>query len=625
MQARPAGRADAVENAMRGKSKALAAIGAALLLPAAARALINPNFTPIHLTEQSALILKLRLAEGQVGERASLKVVEALKGKAPKTVSVDLTAAPKGHPEAAREQLSGAGEALLFAGEYREGKLGLLHAGGKWLRLSGGAGGRWKLDVVDEHMEGTWAGGTDMLTRCVRYVLAGKGSATVPVKSGTGWRSVEKIGTVEGKLRGIARVDLDGDGRPCVHVAADGGDRLLRWAPGKKAFEDITAAVKLKAKSRAWAWADLDGDGRVDLASFDGKSLTVWGGGAGGFKASPAKGTFALPATCPPMATAPGGRGGRAALVVGGVVPPVMLTPTGGGAFKAAALPVGEKPTKAWGAPQAPLVADFNNDSFPDVLLPFETDGLLLAGKAGGGFAPGRSCGVGCTRGGGTAAVGDFDGDGSLDVLAAGADGIAVWQNLGNGRFDETLPVSGEIRYKGQPFASGCGVGDFNNDARQDVFVSYAMGMSLLYFNRGFRSFGEAPHLEMALQEAQGDQPGQELGCLADFNGDGAVDYVFVLPNGEVYCAINDLGGDGLGMRVRLKRGAAAAPVAVTVWGRQRCLGAFLVRPSAGGTIVGAEEVGARRLTWRFAGGPKQEKKVVVGDKIVDVEIAPAP
>ncbi len=597
-------------------------------LPGAAWALINPNFTPIHLADQSGTILKLKGKGKAPGDRAEFTVLAAIKGKAPARVTLDLTRAPGPHARAAREYLSAASGApvLLFAGTYEEGKGGFLHVGGKWLKLAG-AGAAWELVLVDGAMQGTWAGGTDMLERCVRYVLAGRGAATVPVKSDTAWRTVKQVGAVAGKVTSVAAVDLAGDGKVCLYVASAGGDKLLRPVAGKEQFRDVTAKVKLAARSVASAWGDFTGDGRADLASVAGGRITLWSQNADGtFRPAKAGGKYVLPGKCPPLATV--GAAGKpvVALLVSGTVPPLVLTPAGRNSFQADRPPVSKMPDKKWGAPQGCLVADFNNDSLPDIIQPFEADGLLFLAKAGGGFAPGKPCGVHCTAGGGVASAGDFDGDGHLDVLAAGAEGIGVFHNLRNGTFAETLGVAGEIAYKGQPFASGCGVCDFNNDARQDVFITYSAGMALLYFNRGFRSFGEAPDLEMGLEDIWGDEPAQEAGLFADFNDDAAEDFVLIRPNGQIWCAYNDLGGDGLGIKVRIDpKSTSAGPVTVTAWRQKRCLGAFLIRPAAAPTLIGAEDVGTYLLKYRFPGGKPQQQKVTIGDKPVSLVLKSLP
>ena len=602
-------------------------IAGVLLVPSIAWGLINPDFTPIHLTEQSQAILLVRLPAGNVGDRAALEVKRAVKGKAPAKLVLVLAGAPAEHVKAARKHLArAAGEAmLLFCGQPGKKQVGYLHVQGQWLRLAAAKGDAWQFVLVDGDMVGVWNGGTDMLLRCVEYVLAEGAKADVPVSVGTAWRTVERIGSVGGKPTRLAAVDLAGNGRLGLHVASGSGDRLLRYDAEKDAFADITARAGLGARSKASAWADFNGDGRVDLASFDGRALRLWRQQAdGAFRPVEAGGAPAIAADCPGLVTI--GQGGRAALIVGGVTPPVLLMPDGKGAFASGKLPAARDDASKLGDPHVPVVADFTGDGMADVLLPLEKGGLLYAGKAAGGFGPPRPCGVDSARGGGSADVGDFDADGWLDVLVAGAGGVKVFHNRRDGTFAERVALSGEISYKAQPYASSCGVGDVNNDAHQDLFVTYAREAPSLQFNRGFRSFAQAPKLELALGKAGDMESGQAAGLFADLNDDGAEDFAWVQAGGDVCCACNDLGGeDALCIKAYLPAsGGVPGPLSVTLYAATRCLGTRRVRAGGKPALFGIVRKGAYTLKWRLPVGRQHARRVVVASKAVRVPLAPA-
>jgi hypothetical protein len=602
-------------------------VGAICLLPAASWALINPDFTPIHLTEQSAAILVVRLPAGAVGDTLELKVDRCVKGKAPPKVQLRLSGAPAEHAKAARKHLARAagGPMLLFCGKAGKKQVGYLHLQGHWLRLSGVGGGVWQLLLVDGDMAGVWNGGTDMLLRCVEYVLAAGDKADVPVAVGTTWREVARIGSAGGKASRLTAVDLAGDGRLALHVACGAGDKLFRYNADEDAFADVTARSGLGARSKAAAWADFNADGRVDLASFDGKALVVWRQAADGtFQAVPARGAAAIPADCTGLTVV--GQGKVATLVVGGVAPPVLLRPDGKGAFAAVKLPAAKGDAAKLGKPHAPLTADFTGDGTADVLLPLAGGGLLYAGRAAGGFDAPRRCGVDSAKGGGNAAVGDFDADGFLDVLVAGDGGVKVFQNRRDGTFAETLAVSGEVSYKAQPYASACGVGDFNNDAHLDLFVTYRHQAPSLQFNRGFRSFGQAPKLELSLARAGDLESGQAGGLLADLDNDGAEDFAFAMPDGSLHCALNDLGGeDALCIKAYLPAAAGVpGPVSVTAHAGKRCLGVRSVHAGGRAALFGILSRGVYTLKWRLPGGAEQTRRVVVASKAARVSLAPA-
>ena len=115
-------------------------------------------------------------------------------------------------------------------------------------------------------------------------------------------------------------------------------------------------------------------------------------------------------------------------------------------------------------------------------------------------------------------------------------DGLRLWQNEGDGKFTETLNVSGEIAYISKPGGIDCLVGDINNDGRQDALIAYAAMSPQLFFNRGYRSFGHAHALDLAERQLlPAAEQGQQSACLGDFDGDGAQDMVMALTNGEIW------------------------------------------------------------------------------------------
>lgn len=607
---------------MRGRLwKAVSAGLAAALLPSLAWGLINPNFTPLHLVERSTRIVECRLPEGQLGDRIELKTARALKGEAGGTIVLDIAQAPGPQQKAARELLAAQRDEplLFFAGaNEREESGAYLHVGGKWLRLVADNDGAWLFAALDSGMDGTWNGGTDMLLRCVRYIVDSPAEAFVPVDPGMSWRELKQIGTARGAAAGMSAVELSADALPAIHIASPEGDVLLQ--PDEEGgFEDLTGKSKLAAKSRAAAWGDFDRNGRLDLASWDGKTLTLWMQSADGtFTAAVAKGVEGIPAECRslvPFETKDG-----TALAVGNVFPPVTLWPKGKAEFESRPLVPHGSTTHDWGAPQGCLIADFDGDGLNDLVLPFETHGLFFTGTKEGGFTGGTTCGVHCTNGGGRAAIGDFDGDGRLDILAAGAEGIEVFHNNGDRTFAPVMQLSGEISYKAQPNATSCGACDFNADGRQDVYITYAGQPPLLYFNRGFRSFGQAPEIEGRLQEAEGLNEGQPAGVFADFDGDGAQDFAFILANGNIWCAFNNRGEDALAIRPVLDEKIAASPAQAVIYKGDRPLGAVTIRRGDPG-YLGVPEAGRYTVKYRLPGGGEKTAEATVEDRPVTVEM----
>ena len=598
-----------------------------LALPSAAWGLINLRFTPIHLADQSKTILMAKIKTKGIANEVELGVSAVLKGKAPARLVIDLSkASRKEHADEARKLLGGSAERAVLLFTADSVGLAYLHVNGRWLKLSG-KGGAWRLQAVSEKMLSTWDGGTDMLARCIQYVLTERDTASVPGQAGIRWRAVKKIGSVGGRARDITAVDLVGDGTCCLFVTGDKGDRLLR--PGKDgAFADITAKVKLGSASRLASWGDYDGNGRMDLASYDGKALTIWTrGGDGTFSAARPGGTFDMPEACVGMATIAVGTAKTPGLLLSVAAGrPVLLKPAGKNAFEAIKLAAPALAPKDYGKSQACLVADFNNDSLIDVVQPFEKGGLIYRGKKDGSFEAPTPCAICSTVGGGKAALGDFDSDGLPDVLIAGAEGVKIFQNRGNGVFAESLGASGEIAYKNRPLASWCGVGDFSNGCRPGIFITYGNQPMLLYFNRGFRTFGQVPRREMALEEITNFRKGQQMALAADLGGSGVQDLFVVAGNGDIWCAFNDLDSDGDALCIRARMPAvspAAGPVNVSAWKRKRCLGTSVVQAGAAPGFFGIDKPGKYTVKWRLPGRAEMSREVSVIDKPVTVVLEP--
>ena len=187
------------------------------------------------------------------------------------------------------------------------------------------------------------------------------------------------------------------------------------------------------------------------------------------------------------------------------------------------------------------------------------------------------------------------------------------------------LNVSGEISYHAQGGGCSVGTGDFNNDGRQDIFMAFHARMAPeLYFNRGFRSFGEAYDVNLS-HGANNDRlpqagDGQQTGCLGDFNGDGALDMLLVLSNGECWLFPRKLDDDAaLAVVAGVKTGGHAGPITVMGWRDERPLGAFAVRPGDTGALFGMMEPGPITIRWRLPGGELQEDEIIAEDGPVRV------
>lgn len=144
--------------------------------------------------------------------------------------------------------------------------------------------------------------------------------------------------------------------------------------------------------------------------------------------------------------------------------------------------------TTTGSAPKVTLVGDLNDDGFPDLMMPsFESGGLWVhLNDRGGGFSDGRVYSAGYPYG---AALGDVDGDGSLDMVGVD-DGfnrpatITVWFNSGDGSF------FGGTSYQIGNGSRSVAIEDMDGDDRADIVAADSGDRTIsLLINRGDGTF----------------------------------------------------------------------------------------------------------------------------------------
>lgn len=611
---------------MKLRSKLLVFLGVLLSSEAATWGLIDPTFTPIDLVQQSEVILVLEFKDPDKEGTGIGTVQGIIKGQCErKTVKVEFLAMGEALAASSRAVMGwiagGQRQAMLFIGSFdRDGggeRTGYLHVAGHWVVLSEFEGD-WDMQKMEPRLLGCWAGSTDMLLRCVNYIKTNE-NADVPVRANAVWQPETKFAQLKGKIHSMDPVNVTGTkGKAELFVTGTEGDRLFRF--DGKGMADVTHRHKLTSKSQVCTWGEFTGDGRLDLLSWDGEAFSLHVQKADGtFEAKALLGSEkVLENGCLSLSTL--GAGGGTKVVAGVKGPPVILTMKGDGSIDSKFMADADYAGKDLGPPSICLVADFDGDSKVDVLQLFAGGSLFYEGKGDAEFAAPAVSQVATGGGRHGACVGDYDADGLLDVFVGGERRHHLFHNRGGGRFAGLLHQSGEIEYISKPGAIRTQTGDVNNDGRQDVLVVYGAQLSpQIFFNRGFRSFGHARELDLQIEGRLPEaSKGQQAGCLGDFNGDGALDMVLALMNGELWVFYRKVENEfAMAATATLSpKSPSAGPINVAGWAGEppRALGTYVVRPGGPPALWGVPESEAGDVTiqWRTPDGAVQAKVVEV-------------
>ena len=267
------------------------------------------------------------------------------------------------------------------------------------------------------------------------------------------------------------------------------------------------------------AVGDFNGDGKPDLAvaNFNDNTVTVLlGDGTGGFAAASGS---PFPVGSGPWFVAVGdfNGDGKPDLAIAnfndGTV--TVLLGNGTGGFT----PASNSPFAVGNGPTSVAVGDFNEDGQPDLAITNYVDGTVtvLLGDGTGGFAAGPGSPFTVGQAPTSAAVGDFNGDGRLDLAITNSGDGTVTVLLGNG-------TQGFTATTGSPFTVGTGpssvaVGDFNRDGKPDLAIANAGSNNVtVLLNSGTGSFTPAPGSPFPA----GSNP--DSVAVGDFNGDGNPD-----------------------------------------------------------------------------------------------------
>jgi hypothetical protein len=284
----------------------------------------------------------------------------------------------------------------------------------------------------------------------------------------------------EAPASSVAVADVNGDGKPDLVVADYISGVCVLLGNGNGTFQTAVCYGSGKYAAYSVAVADVNGDGKLDLLVADGSGVSVaLGNGDGTFQAAVSYSAGGYGADFVAVADVNGD--GKPDLLVAndcisssnctnGTVG--VLLGNGDGTFQPAV-------SYGSGGYEADFiaVADVNGDGKLDLLVAnycvssdCTTGGSVgvLLGNGYGTFQPANAF---VTPGPNKAlAVGDFNGDGKVDIASGYADALLLGN--GDGTFQSPLTLG----------ASGWGiaVGDFNRDGRPDLAVGGVSGVPVL-------------------------------------------------------------------------------------------------------------------------------------------------
>jgi Flp pilus assembly protein TadD len=186
------------------------------------------------------------------------------------------------------------------------------------------------------------------------------------------------------------------------------------------------------------------------------------------------------------------------------------------------------------GASTGVCLLDYDGDGKTDLFLVGAGEGKsrLLKNLGGGKFADVTgTAGLSGVGGGFGCAAGDFDNDGTTDLVVCEADGVRLFRNQ-SGKFADVTQKVGIVREKACVSTSFV---DYDHDGDLDLYVTMAPGAGKK--NKLWRNNGNSTFTDVSEQSGLGvDATGADV-AVTDFNNDRAIDFVVAggAPGAAIY------------------------------------------------------------------------------------------